>query len=129
MTIKERQQDDPVPLLEWIAAALGAVTAIVFLAMIAMSLDDEARDELPELSVEAGRRTIAAGHFSLLVTVRNAGNRSAKQVTVEGKSGEETSSLTLDYVPARSAAEGVLLFKADPRDTDVELRLNGYQLP
>ena len=129
MTTKSKQRNDPVPLLEWITAALGALVAIAFFVTIALSLGDETREALPMLSVRVERAVAGDNHHSLRLVVANASDRTAKQVQVEGKLGGEVSSMTLDYVPARSTAEGAILFKSDPRGGAVELRITGYQLP
>ncbi|MCA1662505.1 MAG: hypothetical protein LC648_10320 [Novosphingobium sp.] len=120
---------DPVPLLEWVTAGLGALVALALVGVIGWSALNERPDELPRLSVEAGPLEPAGPRRAVRFTVRNDAGRTAKQVQVEGKLGEQTASATLDYVPGRSQESGALLFDAEPGGGTVELRVTGYQLP
>ena len=120
---------DPVPLLEWVAAGLGAAVALALIGVIGWSALNEHPDELPRLSVAAGPLEPAGERRTVRFTVRNASGRTAKQVQVEGTFGEQTAAATLDYVPGRSEEHGALLFDAEPGGGTVELRITGYQLP
>jgi uncharacterized protein (TIGR02588 family) len=68
--------------------------------------------------VERGPARSEAGRYYLPVTVVNDGDATGAQVTVEGRlavgGGEETATTTFDFIPARSSAEGVLVFTGDP---------------
>ena len=120
---------DPVPLLEWVTAALGALVALALIGVIGWSALTEHPDELPQLSVQAGPVEPAGEARAIRFTVSNGAGRTAKQVQVEGKLGKQTASATLDYVPGRSEEHGALLFDAEPGGGTVELRITGYQLP
>jgi len=120
---------DPVPLLEWIAAVLGALVALALIGVIGWSALNEHPDELPRLRLEAGPVEPAGSGRAVRFTVSNGAGRTAKQVQVEGKLGKQTASATLDYVPGRSEEHGALLFDAEPGGGTVELRITGYQLP
>lgn len=120
---------DPVPLLEWVSAALGAFVALALIGVIAWSAANEHPDELPRLRLEAGPVEPAGRGRAVRFTVSNSAGRTAKQVQVEGRLGEQTAAATLDYVPGRSEEHGALLFDAEPRGGTVELRVTGYQLP
>lgn len=114
------------PALEWLAAALGALIVGAFLFIIVRSIGDEHRRKLPELRVEARPGATAN---TVTITVHNDGDRTAKDVSVEGRLGEESAMVTLDYAPARSSAEGALVFSTPPGSRPTELRITGYQLP
>ena len=126
---KRQPSHDPVPLLEWVAAALGALVALTLIGVIGWSALNEHPDELPRLSVAAGPVEAAGAGRAVRFTVSNSGGRTAKQVQVEGKLGEQAASATLDYVPGRSQESGALLFDAEPAGGTVELQVTGYQLP
>lgn len=68
--------------------------------------------------VERGAAHNEGGRYYLPVTIINDGDATGAQVTVEGRLAvggeEETASTTFDFIPARSSAEGVLVFKGDP---------------
>ena len=116
-------------MLEWVTAALGAVTAAALLGIVGWTAATQDPDELPRLTIEAERIVSHGEVHALEFTVRNAARRTARQVEVEGKVGGETGSASLDYVPARSDRTGALVFADDPRGKPIELRVTGYQLP
>ncbi len=125
---KRQSHHDPVPLLEWVTAALGALIALTLIGVIGWSAANEHPDELPRLSVAAGPVEPAGARRAVRFTVSNSAGRTAKQVQIEGKLGEQSASATLDYVPGRSEESGALLFDAGPRGR-VEVKVTGYQLP
>lgn len=120
---------DAVPLLEWVAAALGLLVLLAMLSVMALEIFSGGDDDLPLLSVriEAVSAT-PAGHAAQFV-VSNRSSQTAAAVQVEGKLGDEVASASIDYVPGRSEARGGLLFRGDPRTGAVELSVTGYELP
>jgi uncharacterized protein (TIGR02588 family) len=104
-----------------LAAVIGAVTAL----WISQS------KEPARFRVDRGAARNEAGQYYLPITVTNEGDATGAQVTVEGKltagGGEETSATTFDFIPARSRAEGVLVFNHDP--ASAEVRVVSYQQP
>jgi uncharacterized protein (TIGR02588 family) len=81
--------------------------------------------------VERGTPRNEAGHFYLPIKVTNEGDSTGAQVTIEGKlkvnEKEETASTTFDFIPARSSAEGILIFMTEPGNAEV--RVISYQQP
>jgi uncharacterized protein (TIGR02588 family) len=73
--------------------------------------------------VERGPARSEGGRYYLPVTVINDGDATGAQVTVEGRlavgGSEETATTTFDFIPARSSAEGVLVFSGDPASAAV----------
>ena len=128
-----KPRHDPVPPLEWAAAAVGLLVALALLAILGR--EALAGNERPvpvlEASVERVAAT-AAGHV-VEFQVRNFSEQTAAAVQVEGKleggGEEESSGATIDYVPGRSEAKGGLIFTADPRRARLELRVIGYEIP
>ena len=74
---------------------------------------------------------VAAALFTCvaMVIVTNRSGQTAARVELEGRSGAETSSASVDYVPGHSQAEAGLLFREDPRRGGLEVRVTGFQLP
>ncbi|MES2459164.1 MAG: hypothetical protein V4671_01175 [Armatimonadota bacterium] len=86
--------------------------------------------------VEKGAVRKAGNQYYLPVTVTNEGDATAAQVTVQGtltgrnpnsSVDDEEATTTFDFVPAHAAADGVLIFRADP--TEAEVQVTSYQLP
>jgi uncharacterized protein (TIGR02588 family) len=84
-----------------------------------------------EFAVEPGKVRSANEHYYLPITIKNEGDATAAQVTVEGTlataSNDEISTTTFDFVPARSDVEGVLIFSEEP--TSATVRVVSYQQP
>lgn len=128
-----KKTHDPVPPLEWAAAALGLLAALALLAIIGREAIAGNERPVPVLVAHVERvAATRAGHV-VEFKVRNLSEQTAAAVQVEGriKSGgeEETSSASVDYVPGRSEAAGGLVFAGDPRGGKLELRVTGYEVP
>lgn len=125
---------DPVPALEWAAAAIGLLVALALLAVLLREALAGGPRTLPALSAEAVRVEPGSGGHSVGILVRNVSPQTAAGVQVEGvlmRGGTEveTSSATVDYVPGHSSTKAGLLFRQDPRAHQLELRVTGYELP
>ena len=128
-----KKQHDPVPALEWAAAAVGLLVALLLLGIVAREAFATRDDSVPVLTAKVERvAATAAGHV-VEVRVGNASSQAAASVQIEGTlgegAGEETSSATIDYVPGRSEAKAGLIFSRDPRQGAFELRVTGYEIP
>lgn len=133
MVAKKTSHDD-VPLLEWIAAAFGALIAAVLIALIGWNAALSDRQAVPQIRPEVIRIVPADGGHLLDIRLTNMSSQSAASVQVEldlKKDGKvvESSSATIDYVPARSKAFGGLMVRADPRTHEVDLRVTGFEIP
>ena len=126
---RRKHDKDPVPALEWLAAALGLLVALVLLGIIGREALRRDGDEVPVLAaqVEAIERT--PNGYVARIKITNGAAQTAARVEVEGTSGSEVSHASIDYVPGRSQAEGGLMFHDDPRKGDLRVRVTGYQLP
>lgn len=129
-----KKRHDPIPPLEWAAAGLGLLVALLLVAILGREAV-AGRDDppVPVLVAEVERAVATASGYVIEVRVRNLSNQTAAAVQVEGKikAGleEETSSATIDYVPGRSQATGGIIFSTDPRGGPLELRVTGYEIP
>lgn len=124
-----RKKPAPLPApawLEWAMGGLGLVLVLATLAVIgagALGSREPARLEARLVGVRpAGDVWLAE------VEVRNLGDETAAGVEVEGRLGDQTSSTTLDYVPAHGRERATLSFDADPQGA-VELSVPGWSRP
>lgn len=126
---KSARKKDPIPALEWIAAAIGLGVALVLLGILGReAITGQGRD-VPVLAVQIEEiEATPSGHIARIL-VSNRSGQTAAAVQVEGKLGDETSSATLDYVPGHSVARGGLVFSSDPAGRVPSLRVTGYQQP
>ena len=118
---------DPIPPLEWAAAALGALITVALLFSIGSEAVFGNSDAVPVLSAEViGVHATPHGHV-VEVRVSNASARTGAAVTIEGTAGGETREATIDYVPGRSRAEAGLIFKERPQGLTVAVV--SYEVP
>lgn len=120
------------PVLEWIAAGVGAVLILVVLSIIVLDMA-RMRDAPPDFIVRSiGSQRVGQGHV-LQIRIENRGERPAAQVEVEGRldhaAGVETASVTFDDVPGGSSRTGGLLFKSNPQDGAIELSAKSFTDP
>ncbi len=124
---------DPIPPLEWAAAAFGLLVALAVLAIVGRGALAGNGDEVPLLVAKVERVfATPAGHVAEIVVV-NRSSVTAASVQVEGVIGvgdaAETSVGSIDYVPGDSRATGGLMFMRDPRAEGMALRVTGYEIP
>lgn len=125
---RSRSKQDPIPALEWLAAAIGALTIMAIVGVLLAEARQGGGGDVPRLEARLEAVTpVRGGHVARFV-VANASGQTAAAVQVEGRLGAETASATLDYVPGHSEARGGLMFKGDPSQ-GVDLAVLGYELP
>lgn len=118
---------------EW---AVAAVSAVVVLGAIGLMLYEAlaGASTPPDMEVRVDEVTQITGGYLVQLQVRNVGQSTAAEVTVEGelKNGEqtvETSETTIDYVPAEATRSGGLFFTENPAMYTLEVRALGYDEP
>ena len=94
------------PVLQWIMAGLGLVLT---------------------LTAEVTAVRPASSGFVAEIEIRNEGRDTAAAVQVEGRSGGETASTTIDYVPGKGRTAVALAFPGAP--APVEARVTGWSEP
>ena len=131
MTARKQQKSghDPVPALEWVAAAIGLLMLIGLCLVLLREVGAGNDHDVPVLSAKIERVTSTPAGYVADVVVANRSRQTAAAVQVEATLGEEQANATLDYVPGRSESRGGLIFASDPRAGSVELRIVGYELP
>lgn len=122
------QPTSEIPVLEWISAALGGLTALVLLALVLIDARKEHKPPVLRVAVIETAQTPAG--WRVLFEVRNEGGETAAGVRVTGAlAGGETAHAVLDVVPGGSTAEGGLFFSSDPRAGQMALRAEGFVEP
>lgn len=125
---RSTSRKDPIPALEWIAAALGLLVFLGLMTVLIREAATSGSDDVPVLLARVEAVTPVAGGHVARVVVANASGQTAAAVQVQGKLGEEFAQATFDYVPGHSTARGGLMFKGDPR-SGIQLAVTGYELP
>lgn len=119
--------------IEWVTGGLCTVTVAAMTVWIAYHAVASSGGT-PELSVRIIDQHPVSGGHEVSFVIDNSGTRTAAAVPVTGQLTDggtviETREVTLDYVPARSAVSGALLFKADPSLHVLEIGAAGYVDP
>jgi len=128
----KQQQDEQSPrtAAEWLSLGVALlVLAGVIGTVVVLWLSPQQAP--PRFTIERGEVRRDGEAFHLPVTVRNTGNLTASEVTIEGtlshEGREETASTTFDFIPGRSSVAGVLVFSTDPAAVNILVR--SFQKP
>ena len=114
---------------EWVSLSIS-FTLLSALVATVVSLWLHPSLKPAEFTVERGSVRTAKDHYYLPITIKNEGDATAAQVTIEGSldaASDEIATTTFDFVPARSDAEGVLIFSQEP--SGATIRVVSYQEP
>ena len=118
--------------LEWAVfaaslALIGAVAAILVHQYVTGGHSP------PSITITSGDAVETNGRFALPLEVRNGGDATAEDVTVEVTlswgEGQERGEATLPYVPYRSHRRVWVTFSRNPRQGQVSSRVVGYREP
>lgn len=119
--------------LEW---TVFAVAAAIVLASVGglVYLTTQSGNASPDLEVRALAPQRTASGFMVPVEVRNNGDQTAEEVSVEVRlesDGQtlERSELTFAFVPRHSEREGAAMFSHDPSCCRVEARATSFEKP
>ena len=117
---------------EYAVGGLGGLLVLLLIAFLAYQAV-AVRESGPDLSVEVIAVEPAGAGYEVRLQVTNDGGTTAEAVQVGGRltrDGDqvEQASATLAYVPPESRRDVVLIFSSDPRDGDLTVGPEGYQV-
>ncbi|ODT89141.1 hypothetical protein [Phenylobacterium sp. SCN 70-31] len=121
------------PVLEWIAAAIGALLTLGVLGYSAWEGVSDPRAP-PDLSASAEAATPGRSGFVTPIVVRNASFATAANVEViarlnVGGRPSETRRARFAYVPGRGEARGGVIFRSDPAAGRISVEIEGFAAP
>ena len=123
----------PIPLLEWLVAALGALLVAGTMGYLGVhAIWRDARP--PDLRLLAQPALALPDGWLVRFRAINQGGEPAAQLLVEGvlrapDGSVETAAAILDYLAPGSERQGGLFFSRDPGGLELELRPKGYARP
>ena len=129
----EQPEEASPSLLEWVFAAVGLLVVVVALGFLVYRGATKG-DTPPAIKIEVVSVTRAGENYLVNFRVTNTGDTTAAALMLEGelKNGEkseETSDVTLTYLPAHSMRQGGLFFTKNPNEYQLKLRAKGYEQP
>jgi uncharacterized protein (TIGR02588 family) len=126
-------KEPDLPRWSWIVSLLGL---IFVLGSIGYMFFKVTRNETspPDIVIHQERVTRQTDSYLVEVRVANHGGSAAARLILEAvllNDGEpiESSSITIEYVPAESSRKAGLLFTQDPRLYQLKVRALGYEEP
>ena len=118
---------------QWV---IGVFSSILVLALLGFLVYEAltGNGQPPLITVSVDQVLVVPGGYQVRVSARNAGAETAKALHIEGTLKQdtttiETSTATIDYVPADATRRAGLFFTRDPRRHTLELRPVGYDTP
>ena len=121
---------------EWLEWALGAVSGLIVLALVAYLAFEGVTDAraVADLEIAAAPPAAAPARPELRFTLSNRGGRAATAVAVsmtlkDGLRIAGVSRLTVDQVPPRSTVTGAFLLPSDAAGLTPVLAVEGYLDP
>jgi uncharacterized protein (TIGR02588 family) len=130
---RRRTGQGPVPAIEWIGAAIGALIVLGTIGYLTYETVRSPGDERPRLSAIVTGVRPQDGWFAVDVEIRNGGRGAASDVHVAGgpaatDARQERPQASVDYVPGLSRREVTLLFRGDPGEHP-DVQIIGYSRP
>jgi uncharacterized protein (TIGR02588 family) len=119
--------------LEWTFAAIGLLVVSVAIGFLIYRGATKG-DTPPQIKIEVESIAQTGEIYLVSFRVSNTGNTTAAALMIEGelKNGEkseETSDISLAYLPAHSVRRGGLFFTKNPNEYRLEIRAKGYEQP
>jgi uncharacterized protein (TIGR02588 family) len=122
---------DPRNRVEWIIAAISTCAVLVIFGFLAFEAATKT-GQSPVLTVRPGDLTSVGGDSHLEVLITNSGHRAAADLQIEGVAGVAGAniqgSVTLDYAPAESEVNGIIVFDGEVNPDAVEVQITGFRI-
>ena len=119
-------------IVEWAVLVVSVVAIGVLVAALVVTGLSENSPADPQVELKLNEARMGELGWMLPATVRNEGDMTAEAVVIEATATvdgeEESSEIEIAFLPAGSEEDVVFAFSAEP-DSDVTVRLVGFQLP
>lgn len=118
---------------EWLIASISALLVAATIGYLIYDALGQGTTP-PLIEIRADSIIAAEGSYIVELQLRNTGRTTAARLTIEGTllhgdTAVQTSTTTLDYLPARSERRAALIFSHDPGRYRLHLRPTGYTHP
>jgi uncharacterized protein (TIGR02588 family) len=119
-------------------SAIGVLGVVLVLSVIGFLLFEQGQaSQPPNLWVYSERTIVLENGYLVQIQTYNSGGQTAAEVVVEGSLKQspednepiDSAQITLDFVPPDSSRAGGLIFRENPDDYVLDLRVKGYVKP
>lgn len=126
----KQKKADPRTAAEKVSLSISLIVLALVVGLV-LYLWLSSKDKPALIRIERETARYENQEFYLPVTVINRGGAAATDVMIEGslegESEKEVATITFDFIPASSQAEGILVFTGDP--ASARLRLVSFRIP
>ncbi|NJM72953.1 MAG: TIGR02588 family protein [Scytonema sp. RU_4_4] len=130
---KKEQQQPKRTLAEWLTFGAASFILTVVVSLVGYTWLNE-KDEPPVLAVNNKAIREVNEQFYVSFEVLNTGGETAEsvqimaQLQIDGEI-EETGDMQIDFLSGGEKEQGAFIFKRDPRQGQLTIRVTGYKLP
>jgi uncharacterized protein (TIGR02588 family) len=130
---KKEQQQPKRTLAEWVTFGIASLILAVIVSLVGYLWLNEKRQP-PILGVSNKTIREADGQFYVPFEVVNTGGETAESVQIMAQlqingEVEETGDIQIDFLSSGEKEQGAFIFKRDPRQGQLIIRVTGYKLP
>lgn len=130
---KEQQQLKRTP-AEWVTFGAASFILVVIVSLVGYTWLNE-KHQPPVLSISNPERIREVnGQFYVPFEVVNTGGETAESIQIMAElrlqgEVEETGDIQIDFLSSGEKEEGAFIFRSDPRQGELTIRVAGYKLP
>ncbi|AKG20518.1 TIGR02588 family protein [Calothrix sp. 336/3] len=133
-TSADKQKTPKRTLAEWISFSISSLILAVMVGLVIYIWQDKTNQQPPKISaVEEGIIQENSGYYYVPFSVTNHGGSTAESVQIiaelqingEVESGEQQ----IDFLSRGEKEQGAFIFKSDPRQGKLTIRVASYKLP
>lgn len=130
---KKEQQQPKRTLAEWVTFGAASLILAVIVSLVGYTLLNE-KDQPPVLGVSNKTIREVDGQFYVPFEVVNTGGETAESIQIMAEleindEVKETGDIQIDFLSSGEKEQGAFIFKRDPRQGQLTIRVTSYKLP
>lgn len=124
-----RSPSAAIPLIELALAVVSALTIAALLGYLALQEWRSRSPRPPEITVSLGSAQALSSGWLIPFEAANLGDLPVSQLTLELTAGKERAETVVDFLAARSSAQGGFFLRGDPGTLPLQGRALGFVEP
>lgn len=118
--------------LEWTVTLLSTILVVATFSFLIYQVIHQEQTP-PHITINLGEPQQLETYYAIPVKAENKGTKTAQKVEIEismdTSEGEEKATIEFDYLPGKSAANGWISFKENPKGKVLRTHVLGYISP